>query len=153
MREGDVLARIGGDVFGVIVRLTDGPGDALNVASLIQEALSHPFRVNGRELIVRATIGIATPHADGVSSEELIGNAEFAVTRAKRQGRRVEIYHPADATAARRRFTLETELRQANEREDRKSEEHTSELQSLMRISYAVFCLKKKKPMNSRNIN
>ncbi|API60907.1 hypothetical protein BSL82_02690 [Tardibacter chloracetimidivorans] len=118
MREGDVLARIGGDVFGVIVRLTDGPGDALNVASLIQEALSHPFRVNGRELIVRATIGIATPHADGVSSEELIGNAEFAVTRAKRQGRRVEIYHPADATAARRRFTLETELRQAIERDE-----------------------------------
>src|SRR3546814_19340316 len=53
-----------------------------------------------------------------VSSEELIGNAEFAVTRAKRQGRRVEIYHPADATAARRRFTLETELRQAIERDE-----------------------------------
>src|SRR3546814_11319425 len=88
MREGDVLARIGGDVFGVIVRLTDGPGDALNVASLIQEALSHPFRVNGRALIVLATIGIATPHADGVSSAELIGIAEFAVTRAKHHGPR-----------------------------------------------------------------
>src|SRR3546814_1781887 len=88
-----------------------------------------------------------------VSSEELIGNAEFAVTRAKRQGRRVEIYHPADATAARRRFTLETELRQAIERDEltlSRSEEHTSELQSLMRISYAVFCLKKK---NNKHIN
>src|SRR3546814_13683022 len=37
---------------------------------------------------------------------------------AKRQRRRVEIYHPADATAARRRFTLETELRQAIERDE-----------------------------------
>src|SRR3546814_14339570 len=45
MREGDVLARIGGDEFGVIVRMTDGPGDALNVASLIQEEPPHPLRV------------------------------------------------------------------------------------------------------------
>src|SRR3546814_3354323 len=37
--------------------------------------------------------------------------------------------------------------------EQRRSEEHTSELQSLMRISYAVFCLKKKKPKNSNNYN
>src|SRR3546814_3179230 len=86
---------------------------SLHATKRIQDALALPFRVNGRELAVRATIGIATAHSDIVRSEELIGNAEFAVTRAKRQGRRVEIYHSADATAARRKFTFETELRQA----------------------------------------
>src|SRR3546814_10378594 len=51
MREGDVLARIGGDVFGVIVRLTDGPGDALNVArseehtSELQSLIRIPYAV------------------------------------------------------------------------------------------------------------
>lgn len=109
----DTLARIGGDVFAVIVHLKDGPGDALHLAKRIQDALTLPFRVSNREVIVRATIGVATVHNDTADSEALIGNAEFALTRAKRQGRRVEIYHPADATAARRRFTLETELRQA----------------------------------------
>ncbi len=118
MREDDILARIGGDVFAVIIRLQEGPGDALHVAKRIQDALSLPFRVNNRELMVRATIGIATAIGDHTGSDELIGNAEFAVTRAKRQSRRVEIYHTADATAARRRFTLETELRQAIDRNE-----------------------------------
>src|SRR3546814_19895887 len=46
MREGDVLARIGGDVFGVIVRLTDGPGDGLTVAKL--------GRPSGRERVCQS---------------------------------------------------------------------------------------------------
>lgn len=118
MPDDDVMARIGGDVFGVIVHLVEGPGDALHLAKRIQDALSLPFRVNGREISIRATVGIAIANEEQISSDELISNAEFAVTRAKRQSRRLEIYHPADATAARRRFTLETELRQAIDRSE-----------------------------------
>ena len=118
LRDGDVLGRIDGDVFAIIVQLRDGPGDALHVTKRIQNALSSPFHMEERELTIRATIGIATPHGDISNGEDMIGNAEFAVTRAKHQGRRVEIYRPADATAARRRFTLESELRRAIERDE-----------------------------------
>lgn len=118
MHGNDVLARIGGDIFGAVVHLNDGPGDALHLAKRIQDSLSLPFRVNGREITIRATIGIAVANDEQIGSDELISNAEFAVTRAKRQGRRLEIYHPADATAARRRFTLETELRLAIDRNE-----------------------------------
>src|SRR3546814_2105860 len=89
-----------------------------------------------------------------------IRHAQIALKRAK-QTDRIEIYEPETAMLSDNRFGLETELRGAIE-EDRlhlafqplielsRSEEHTSELQSLMRISYAVFCLKKKRK-NLRN--
>src|SRR3546814_7220466 len=53
---------------------------------------------------------------------------------------------PADRGARRRSRSEVARPEQSRRRVDGRSEEHTSELQSLMRISYAVFCLKKKKP-------
>src|SRR3546814_3338359 len=75
----------------------------------------------------------------------------------------VEAYQPRALTLAHAQFEMETALRRAIDKGDLRltfqpicdlgrSEEHTSELQSLMRISYAVFCLKKKKK-NNKNIN
>src|SRR3546814_5717691 len=85
-----------------------------------------------------------------------IHSADCGVTAARIQGCRKLRYRPRlmsemRATAAKRRSSssrratmarTSSTLRRAN---DSRSEEHTSELQSLMRISYAVFCLKKKK--------
>src|SRR3546814_7975761 len=61
-------------------------------------------------------------------------------------GSGISFGHPIGVSGARIRGTLAHELRQR----DLRSEEHTSELQSLMRISYAVFCLKKKKTINEK---
>src|SRR3546814_3351529 len=77
-----------------------------------------------------------------VCSSDLIGHAAF-VPRADRR-RRFELV-PALDDVLRRRFAEDETFEQRIRREAIRSEEHTSELQSLMRISYAVFCLKKKK--------
>src|SRR3546814_8737855 len=68
--------------------------------------------------------------------------AEDRDTRSRRTGERV--HHPARA-----RLETAAERPEQFERDLRRSEEHTSELQSLMRISYAVFCLKKKNKQRS----
>jgi len=115
IRASDILARIAGDVFGVLVNLKHGPDEVLQVARRMQEALASPFQLSGREIHVSVTIGVATPIDGEEHSASLIGNAEFALQRAKRLGHRIEAFHPADAHLARRRFSLQAELRQAIE--------------------------------------
>src|SRR3546814_10519599 len=58
--------------------------------------------------------------------------------------------HFAEPLVARQADALAAELEDCRHQADRRSEEHTSELQSLMRISYAVFCLKKKKNITQK---
>src|SRR3546814_7120463 len=74
------------------------------------------------------------PYTTLFRSEDVLRQAQAAMKLAKKSGK-LEIYRPGVLREARHRFNLERRER---------SEEHTSELQSLMRISYAVFCLKKK---------
>src|SRR3546814_8686223 len=122
-----------------------------------------------RKLSIGASIGIAFGPSDGASAHNLIRSADLALYRAKDAGRGVvRRYLPEMHREAEERRQLETELRSALKNGEltlayqpiiashtqkiegfeallRRSEEHTSELQSLMRISYAGFCLKKKK--------
>jgi diguanylate cyclase (GGDEF)-like protein len=117
LRTGDVLARLGGDEFGILLRLTDGPGDALHAARRIQATLSAPFRLSDVEIRVDCAVGCALM-SDRISiSEDLVRNAQFAMKRAK-VSRRVEVYQPGEVVAARRRFSIETELRRAIERDE-----------------------------------
>jgi diguanylate cyclase (GGDEF)-like protein len=117
LRAGDILARLGGDEFGILLRLTDGPGDALHAARRIQTTLSTPFRLSDLEIRVGCAVGCALM-SDRISvSEDLVRNAQFAMKRAKVSGR-VEVYQPGEVVAARRRFSLETELRRAIERDE-----------------------------------
>jgi diguanylate cyclase (GGDEF)-like protein len=117
LRTGDLLARMGGDEFGILLRLTDGPGDALHAARRIQATLSTPFRLSDLEIRIDCAVGCALM-SDRISmSEDLVRNAQFAMKRAK-YSRRVEVYQPGEVVVARRRFSLETELRRAIERDE-----------------------------------
>ena len=117
LRSGDMLARLGGDEFGILLRLKDGPGDALHAARRIQAALSTPFRLSDLEIRVDCAVGCALM-SDRISvSEDIVRNAQLAMKRAKVSGR-VEVYQPGEVLAARQRFSLETELRRAIERDD-----------------------------------
>ena len=60
-RAGDTVARLGGDEFAIIVEETD-PTEAAQAATRILQALAPPFDVGGREIVARASIGIADPH-------------------------------------------------------------------------------------------
>lgn len=115
LRGGDVLARTGGNEFGILVRLEDGPSDADHVARRIQGALASPFRLSDFEIRVSCSIGIAFGSAQVEDAEELIRHAQFAVKRSKTSGR-AEAYQTQAFDIAREQFGMETALRRAIER-------------------------------------
>ncbi|HKP33577.1 MAG TPA: EAL domain-containing protein [Sphingomicrobium sp.] len=115
LRAGDLLARTGGNEFGILVSLRRGVEDALKAAERIQEVMAAPFKLSELEIRVECAIGVALMHA-GQDSEELFRNAQFAVKQAKTAGR-PQVYEPRQATEARRRFSIETELRRALEKD------------------------------------
>jgi len=115
LRAGDILARTGGNEFGILVTLRRGVEDALTAAERIQEVMTAPFKISDLEIRVECAIGVALMHG-GQDSEELFRNAQFAVKQAKQAGR-PQVYEPKQATEARRRFSIETELRRALEKE------------------------------------
>ena len=118
LRAGDVLARTGGNEFGILVSLRRGVEDALKAAERIQDVVTAPFKLSELEIRVECAIGVALMHA-GQDSEELFRNAQFAVKQAKTAGR-PQVYEPKQATEARRRFSIETELRRALDKDQLK---------------------------------
>jgi predicted signal transduction protein with EAL and GGDEF domain len=118
LRTGDVLSRTGGNEFGVLVQLRRGIADAMTAAGRIQDIMAAPFRISDVEIRVECAIGVALmmPGQDG---EELFRNAQFAVKQAKAAGK-PQVYEPKQATEARRRFSIETELRRARDKDQLK---------------------------------
>jgi diguanylate cyclase (GGDEF)-like protein/PAS domain S-box-containing protein len=113
LRAGDTVARLGGDEFTVLLDEVDGPAEALTTARRLQEAIAAPFAIDGRNLTVTASIGIA-PNSHGISADDLLRNADIAMYDAKQRGRGCS--HIFDTSMHRRvmsRMSLETELRQA----------------------------------------
>jgi diguanylate cyclase (GGDEF)-like protein len=111
LRAGDVLARTGGNEFGILVSLRRGVEDALKAAERIQQVMATPFKLSELEIRVECAIGVALMNARQ-DPEELFRNAQFAVKQAKAAGC-PQVYEPKQATEARRRFSIETELRRA----------------------------------------
>ena len=118
LRGGDVLARTGGNEFGVLVTLRRGVVDALAAADRIQEVLAAPFKISDLEIRVECAIGLALMTA-GQDAEELFRNAQFAVKQAKQVGK-PQVYEARQASEARRRFSIETELRRALDKDQLK---------------------------------
>ncbi|MEO7365560.1 MAG: EAL domain-containing protein [Sphingomicrobium sp.] len=118
LRGGDILARTGGNEFGVLVSLRRGVEDALKAAERIQQVMTTPFRLSDLEIRIECAIGVALMDARQ-DPEELFRNAQFAVKQAKQAGK-PQVYEPREASLARRRFSIETELRRALEKDQMK---------------------------------
>jgi diguanylate cyclase (GGDEF)-like protein len=114
LRTGDMLARMAGDEFSVLLRLNDGPGDALHAARRLQAALSAPIRLSELEIRIDCAIGCALWSDRSPTSADLLRNAQVALKRAKASGK-IEVYQPGEVNLVRRRFSLETDLRRAIE--------------------------------------
>jgi len=111
-----VLSRLGGDEFIVLLPDTRDRFAAGSVARRILKHLEQPIRVEGHEVFVTASIGIATFPEDGVTTEILIRNADTAMYHAKQQGKAAFQYYSAAMNAASvERLTLESGLRRALE--------------------------------------
>ncbi|MDW8284445.1 MAG: EAL domain-containing protein, partial [Myxococcales bacterium] len=87
LREGDTLARIGGDEFMLLLPHMRTRDNAAHIAEKILAALKTPFHLNGHELYISASIGIALYPSDGTSPEALIKHADIAMYSAKDGGR------------------------------------------------------------------
>ncbi|WP_323001213.1 EAL domain-containing protein [Denitromonas sp.] len=119
LRDEDLLARLGGDEFVVLVPRLAQPEDAAAVARQITTALVAPFAIDGHELVVSASIGIALYPQDGADVDTLLKQADLAMYGAKDAGRNTYRFFEDRMNAqAYQRLTLETALRRAIERNE-----------------------------------
>ncbi len=108
------VSRLGGDEFQVILPDTEDRGTLGDMAAEIIRSLSQPYSVEGSRCIIGASIGIAISPFDGLSSEDLIRNADLALYSAKGNGRgRFRFYSSELHQAAEDRRVLEEDLRDA----------------------------------------
>ncbi|WP_407549787.1 EAL domain-containing protein [Streptomyces sp. Pv4-95] len=119
VRSGDIAARLGGDEFAALIT-GDGTHDhaarelrVLEIADRLRIKLSEPYRIEGRDVRVAASIGVAFAEP-GVTPAGLLRNADLAMYRAKQAGKgRVELYAPHMQTEVTPRAELATKLRTA----------------------------------------
>jgi diguanylate cyclase (GGDEF)-like protein/PAS domain S-box-containing protein len=117
MRDGDTVARFGGDEFALLLDDVPDAGEALRGAERIRAGLAGPFALEGHELFVTPSIGIALSGGDAESPDDLVRRADTAMYRAKELGgARSEVFDRAMHARALGRLRLETELRRALER-------------------------------------
>jgi len=114
----DTVARIGGDEFAVLLEGVPQLGDAMHVVERITEALRPPIALQGREVTIGASMGVA--HARGEETvDELLRNADVAMYRAKDEGKgRFAVFEPGMYAALLERLELASDLRHALERDE-----------------------------------
>jgi diguanylate cyclase (GGDEF)-like protein len=115
VRPSDTAARFGGDEFAVLLEDLDLSTAAEIVAQRILDSLREPFEIQGQEVFVGASIGIASSAHPG--SDDLLRNADLAMYRAKALGKgRFQIFEPGMHVAVLERLELEVDLQRALER-------------------------------------
>ncbi|HWH93130.1 MAG TPA: EAL domain-containing protein [Baekduia sp.] len=116
LRSADTAARLGGDEFAVLLEDLTGVDEAVLVAERIADALSAPLTVQGREMYVKASVGIALG-CSGAS--ELLRQADVAMHRAKADGKgRFRVFEASMEAEVIERLELEGELLRAIERDE-----------------------------------
>jgi diguanylate cyclase (GGDEF)-like protein/PAS domain S-box-containing protein len=119
MRQGDVLARVGGDEFAVLLDDVSGVEEASSVATRIQQALSISFNLLGQEVYTTMSIGIALASDYTEHVSDMLRDAETAMHRAKTCGKaRYEVFGSDMHGEIMSRLKMETDLRRACEREE-----------------------------------
>lgn len=114
LREGDTVARTGGDEFVVLLPDIDHFDDAVTVAENIINKFAEPVTLEERSFLVTTSIGIAFYPEDGDDRETLLKHADIAMYRAKQRGRNnFSLFKPSMNEQARRRVMLEHDLREA----------------------------------------
>lgn len=114
MRRSDSVARMGGDEFTLLLQNIESQTDIAHIAEKVIESISHPAQINGYEVVVGCSIGIAIyPHA-GLDADTLLKNADMAMYKAKQEdGSCFCFFTDAMNREVRRQLKLESDLRKA----------------------------------------
>ena len=119
LREEDTIARMGGDEFTVLISDLRSPDHAAKIAQKLLETIVQPARIEGHELFITTSIGIALYPSDGDTAEALLKNADNAMYRAKEAGRNsYQLCTASMNSRALERLSVENALRRALEREE-----------------------------------
>jgi diguanylate cyclase (GGDEF)-like protein/PAS domain S-box-containing protein len=114
VRETDTVARMGGDEFAILQMAIAQPADASSLARRVIETLSEPYEIEGHQVVIGASVGIAVGPSDGKTSDQLIRNADLALYRAKGDGRGAfSFFEPHMDAQMQERRSMEYDMRKA----------------------------------------
>ena len=118
LRASDTIARLGGDEFAVLLPSLAGASAAETVAGVLGEALRPPVELDGLQLDIEASIGIALFPDHGEDASELLQRADVAMYQAKADAQAFRVYGSEDDDHSPERLTLAGDLRRALERRE-----------------------------------
>ena len=114
LRETDTVARMGGDEFAIVQAPLVRKDDAESLAQRVVDAVSQPYDIDGHQVIIGVSIGIAVGSTDTVSPERLMRNADLALYQAKGGGRGTfRFFEPEMDAQMQARRSMENDLRKA----------------------------------------
>jgi diguanylate cyclase (GGDEF)-like protein len=114
LREGDGVARLSGDEFAILQGSITQPTDTTSLMTRILEAISAPFDLEGNQVVVGVSIGVAVAPTDAADSDQLLKSADMALYRAKADGRGTyRFFEPEMDARMQARRAMEVDLRRA----------------------------------------
>ena len=117
VRSGDVVARLGGDEFAILQVNTPQPSGSSALARRLIAVMAEPFDIDGHQMHIGTSVGVAVAPFDGEQADVLLKNADLALYRAKADGRSLlRYYEPGMDARMQARRQLEVDLRGAIER-------------------------------------
>ncbi len=118
VRNVDVVARLGGDEFTVVLGDIEGPAPAAAAAQNICRVLAAPFQIDGHDIFVTSSVGIAMYPHDGADVPTLVKHADNAMYRAKKTNTGFQFYEASMEQSISEHVRLESDLRRALERNE-----------------------------------
>ncbi|MGI9510807.1 MAG: bifunctional diguanylate cyclase/phosphodiesterase [Geminicoccaceae bacterium] len=114
VRETDTIARIGGDEFAIVQTAIDQPEGAHRLCQRLLKSITRPYDLDGHEVLVTASIGVAVANSSRATPERLLQKADIALYRAKEDGRNAyRFYEPGMDAYLHQRKKIERGLRAA----------------------------------------